>query len=388
MAKFWRYFFFLNEADSMAAKAILVLGGYGGAGTAISRLILKETDFDLIVAGRRKERAEALADALNRDFSGGRASWARADASDPKTLAEPFGRADLVIVAATTTSFVETTARSALEAGADYLDIHYPQDTVVVLEGLAPEVKEAGLTFVTQAGFLPGLPSVFVRRAGAFFSKYKRASASVAMRTDFDFGGAVLEFVDILGDYSADVYRQGGWRRAGYRDVRKVDFGPPLGTKTCYPTTLAEMRDLPELLGIEELGAYVAGLNWFVDYAVTPLAFVLGKVKRDLGREELARLMVWGSKRFKAPGEAAAFVLEAEGEKDGKSLTVRMTAMHDDVYEFTAMPVAAFLSQYRDGTAKVPGLWMMGHLVDPVRFVEDLEKMGAKVEVKVEAREA
>ena len=372
----------------MAANTILVLGGYGGAGTAISRMVLKETDADLIVAGRHIEKARALAEALNRDFSGDRASWAFADAADRKTLAEPFGRADLVIDAATTTSFVETTARAALEARADYLDIHYPQEVVPILEGLAPEVEGAGLTFVTQAGFLPGLPSVFVRRAGAFFTKYRRAAASVAMRTDFDPGGAVLEFVDTLGDYSADVYREGGWRRAGYRDVRKVDFGPPLGERACYPTTLAEMRDLPERLGIEEIGAYVAGLNWFVDYLVTPLAFALGKVKRGLGRRQLAQLMVWGSRRFKPEGEAVSFVLEAEGEKDGKGVTVRMTARHDEVYEFTAMPVAAFLVQYLDGSAKKPGLGMMGDLVDPKRFIDDLKRMGAEVEVKVEVHEA
>jgi hypothetical protein len=64
-----------------------------------------------------------------------------------------------------------------------------------------------------------------------------------------------------------------------------------------------------------------------------------------------------------------------------------MKAKHDDVYEFTAMPVAAFLVQYLDGSAKKPGLWMMGHLVDPERFVGDLERMGAEVEVKVEVRE-
>lgn len=100
------------------------------------------------------------------------------------------------------------------------------------------------------------------------------------MKTDFDSGGAVLEFIETLGDYSAEVYRNGEWRGAGSRDVRKVDFGPTLGRKTCYPTTLSEMRDLPDRLGIEELAAYVAGLNWFVDYVVTPLTFVLGKVKR------------------------------------------------------------------------------------------------------------
>ena len=60
-----------------------------------------------------------------------------------------------------------------------------------------------------------------------------------------------------------------------------------------------------------------------------------------------------------------------------------MTARHDDVYEFTAMPIAAFLNQYLDGTVKLPGLWMMGHLVDPERFVEDLVRMGAEVEMEV-----
>jgi hypothetical protein len=364
-------------------KTILVLGGYGGAGSAISRAILKNTGADLIVAGRRDEKARALAEKLNREFSGNRASWAFADASDPQTLAVPFGRADLVIVAATTTSFVETTAKAAIEAGADYLDIHYPQEVAPVHRSLAPEIERAGLAFVTQAGFFPGLPSVFVRRAASFFSNYRKAAASVAMKTDFDPGGAVLEFVDTLGDYSAEVFKGGEWRRAGYRDVRKVDFGPTLGKKTCYPTTLAEMSDLPKRFGIEELAAYVAGLNWFVDYVVTPLAFALGKVKSGLARNQLAELMVWGSKRFSTPGEAVAFVLEADGEKDGKDLSVRMTARHDDVYEFTAMPVAAFLVQYLDGSLKKPGLWMMGQVVDPVRFVEDLERMGAKVEVEV-----
>jgi len=364
-------------------KTILVLGGYGGAGSAISRSILKNTRADLIVAGRRKERARAFAEELNREFSGNRAAWAFADAADPKTLREPFRKADLVIVAATTTSFVETTAKAVIEAGADYLDIHYPQGVAKILRGLAPEIEREGLTFVTQAGFLPGLPSVFVRRAGTFFTNYRKATASVAMKTDFDPGGAVLEFVDTLGDYSTEVFRDGDWRRAGYRDVRKFDFGPPLGVKTCYPVTLAEMRQLPERLEIDELGVYVAGLNWFVDYVVTPLAFALGKMKKGLGRNQLARLMVWGSKRFTPPGEAVAFVLEADGEKNGEKISVRMTALHDDVYEFTAMPVAAFLVQYLDGSLKKPGLWMMGHAVDPARFVGDLEMMGAKVEVGV-----
>jgi len=367
----------------VAEKTILVFGGYGGAGSAISRAVLEYTDADLIVAGRREEEARALAEGLNAKFPGGRAAWAHADASDPATLREPFGRADLVIDAATTVPFVEETARAALEARADYMDIHYPQEVVPVLAAIASEAEAAGVTLVTQAGFLPGLPSVLVRWAGAQFSDYRRARVSVAMRSDFDPGGAVDEFVGTLADLSAEVFSDGRWKRAGRVDVRKVDFGPPLGKTTTYPTTLAEMRGLPEELGVEELSICIAGLNWFVDYVVTPLAFALGRVKRGLGRDLLARMMVFGSKRFKEPGEAVAAVLEAEGVKEGERIAVRLRASHDDVYEFTAMPVAAFLRQYLDGSIKRPGLSFMGRVVEPVRFLKDLEEMGAEVEVEV-----
>jgi len=370
----------------LTIDSILVLGGYGGAGSAISRLILKMTPADLIVAGRRKERASGLAEALNREFSGDRASYAQADASDPPSLREAFQGADLVIDAATTVPFIETTARAALAAGADWIDIHYPQAGVAVLEGLRPEIEGAGLAFVTQAGFLPGLPSVFARAAEGRFTRYRKAAASVAMRTDFDPGGAALELVEALGEYSAEVFRDGRWRGAGAREVRKVDFGPPLGVKTCYPTTLAEMRGLPEMLGVEELGAYVAGINWFVDGVVTPLAYLLGKVKSGPGRDRLAGLLVWGSKRFTPPGEAVAVVLEAEGERGGEEVLVRLRAGHDDVYGFTAMPVVALLLQILDGTARKAGLSMMGHIVDPGRLLADLVRMGAEVEEGEEVR--
>ncbi|MDD3566093.1 MAG: saccharopine dehydrogenase NADP-binding domain-containing protein, partial [Methanothrix sp.] len=248
----------------MAIDNILVLGGYGGAGSAISRLILKMTPADLIVAGRREDRARGLAEALNREFSGDRATYTQADASDPPSLREAFRGADLVIDAATTVPFVEMTARAAIAAGSDWIDIHYPQAGVAVLEGLRPEIEGAGLVFVTQAGFLPGLPSVLAQAAEGRFTRYRKAAAYVAMRTDFEAGGAALEFVEALGEYSAEVFRDGRWRGAGARVVRKVDFGPPLGAKPCYPKPLAEMRGLPEMLRVEELGAYVAGINRFV----------------------------------------------------------------------------------------------------------------------------
>jgi saccharopine dehydrogenase (NAD+, L-lysine-forming) len=42
----------------MKTKTILILGGYGGTGRVVSRLLLKETDVDIIIAGRSINKAE------------------------------------------------------------------------------------------------------------------------------------------------------------------------------------------------------------------------------------------------------------------------------------------------------------------------------------------
>ena len=135
------------------------MGGYGGAGKSIARLLLKETDLDLIIAGRHTDLALSFSNNLNREF-GGRTNEAYVDASNPASLSSAFRDVDVVIAASTTTQYAESTARAALTAGIDYLDIHHPQNIFPVLMRMAKEIEDAGLCFITQAGFHPGLPSV------------------------------------------------------------------------------------------------------------------------------------------------------------------------------------------------------------------------------------
>ena len=64
---------------------VLILGGYGGAGRSISRLLLQETDCDVVVAGRHEAKALDLSERLNAEFPG-RASGVFADASQSESL--------------------------------------------------------------------------------------------------------------------------------------------------------------------------------------------------------------------------------------------------------------------------------------------------------------
>lgn len=61
---------------------------------------------------------------------------------------------------------------------------------------------------------------------------------------------------------------------------------------------------------------------------------------------------------------------------------MRTSVAHADGYVLTAVPVVAALLQVLDGSARLPGLWMMGCLVHPGRLLEDMEKMGVQIKTE------
>ncbi len=52
----------------MRKKQILIVGGYGVVGTVVSSLLSKKSGLSPIIAGRNKEKAEALAEKLGCGF--------------------------------------------------------------------------------------------------------------------------------------------------------------------------------------------------------------------------------------------------------------------------------------------------------------------------------
>lgn len=148
--------------DMKKNMTILVLGGYGGTGKVFCRYLLKETSVNVIVAGRRLEKAEELADKLKKEFSPDRIFARHADASDTVILHKAFYNIDFVLVVATTTKWAKQIAETALEANIDYLDIYFQQDVYQVLEAMRQRIENAGRCFITQAGFHPGLPAAYV----------------------------------------------------------------------------------------------------------------------------------------------------------------------------------------------------------------------------------
>ena len=363
---------------------ILVLGGYGGTGRVFCRYLLKETPVNVIVAGRRLEKAQELAGKLKKEFSPDRVSARYADASDAASLRKAFHDIDFVLVAATTPDWAKQIAETALEANIDYLDIYFQQDVYSVLETMKQQIKQAGRCFITQAGFHPGLPAAYVRKGAGYFDRYIKANIVFAMNARIEEqADSVREIVDAFADYRPMCFKDGNWRIGTYKDALEIDFGPLFGVKKCMPLEMKEIEPLPEMFGLQEVGVFAAGFNWFVDWLVFPFLMLSQKIKKGCLRDFWARMLIWGVNQFSPDEGGVVFILEAEGEKDGKTRKLRIFSEHCSGYDFTVIPVLACLGQYLDGSIRKSGLWMMGHIVDPDRLLGDMERMGVKIQTLV-----
>ena len=372
----------------MEQKTILILGGYGNTGRAIAHLLLRECEARLVLAGRNISKANQLSAELNTSFSGNRVSGVYADASDIVSLRQAFTGVDLVIVASSTTAYTRQIATMALEAQIGYLDIQYSTQKISLLRSMVGEIQQAGCCFITDGGFHPGLPAFLVRYVSQYFDQLGSAVVGSVIKEDWKSlsveDSTVLELVELMNDFEMVAYKAGKWKKAsmfGMSDYLTMNFGVEFGKQFCAPMMLEEMRSLPVLYpSLQETGFYVGSFNWFVDWVIMPVALVAMKLTPKLAKKPMARWMHWGLNTFSKPPYGTLLKVEARGKKDGRAKTVDITIAHPDGYIFTAIPVVACVLQYLDGSIATPGLWLQAHIVEPIRFMDDMQRMGISVQ--------
>jgi saccharopine dehydrogenase (NAD+, L-lysine-forming) len=353
---------------------ILILGGYGATGRLLAKHLLAQSRHNIIIAGRHFDKAQALADSLHNE----RATAGQVDATDAVSLKQALQRADLILVAAPTTHHTGMVIRAALDAGVDYLDVQYSDLKLDALRAHEKEIRQKKLCFVTEAGYHPGLPSAMIRFAASKLEGIESARVAGYLNMgNLQYTEAVDELMEGFIHYQAQIYKNGAWTKPSSWDTRKFDFGEEIGRRTCYSMFFEELRCIPEMYPtLKNIGFYISGSNLLADLILTPIIMLGLKIAPKRGIRPLGKLMWWAMGKSKPPYRVVLKV-EATGQLNGRQAQIDASLEHGDGYELTAIPVVAFLLQYNQ--IRQPGLHMMGHLAEPDRLFNDMERMGVRV---------
>jgi len=356
---------------------ILILGGYGYTGKFLAKHLLAHTEADIVIAGRNIEKAQAFVNELHNP----RASARQADASSCNNLTQALQGVTLCLVAAPTTHQVHTVIRACIDAGVDYLDVQLGANKLKTLYAAQAEIQKAGLCFITEAGYHPGLPAALIRYAATKLvdGLESAVTAGFLNMQDLPYTEAVDEVMEGFLDYQAQIYKNGAWTKPSAWNMREFEFGNEIGKRRGSSMFFEELRSIPEIFPtLKETGFYIAGANWLSDLIITPLVFIGLKIAPKRGIRPLGKLMWWAMGKMKPP-YLVALKVEAKGYRNGKPAQVEVRIAHPDGYELTAIPVVAYLRQYLDGTARKCGVHMMGHIAEPIRLFNDMQMMGAEV---------
>jgi len=365
-------------------QKILILGGYGNTGRLIADLLLQHSDARIVIAGRSAERAVRETKKLNAEYSGNRVTVQSVDATDSSELRMACANVDFLVNATSTSDHTREIIQTVLAANVDYLDTQYSSRKVAVLESLRPQIKDSQSCIITDGGFHPGVPAALIRYAGRKFGVLTSASVGSCIRQNWKeiavSDSTLAEMAEEFRDYRYDVYKGGKWE-SSWKNIRVFDFGDPIQSQSCAPMFLQELQTLPiEFTSLEEAGFYVAGFHWFVDYIVMMIGWLAMRIWPEQLKKSVGELLLWSLKRTSKPPFLTVLQLEAEGIWNGNPSHFRLRLSHHDGYYLTAAPVVACLLQYLEGEIGSPGLWYQGNIVEPNRFLQDLERLGVTIE--------
>ena len=361
------------------SQRILLVGATGYAGNKLASYLLTETNATVVLAGRSKSKLHELQSGLGQQGPANRLEILELDAMNIEAVA--LGDFDLLINATAEGPHNAQLIQACVDHGADWIDMQMTNELLNPPPALRESIERAGLCFVIQAGFHPGMIAPLVRYAGQQMDVMDSAIVGSIIRdkTGMPFTSGFSELVASFRDYKSEIYRNGSWEKLGYSGYPKVEFEHGFGEQPTYPMDLEEMRRLTELMpDLDRTGFFVAGFNWFADYLVTPLIMLSARIAPRRTEEPLARLLSWSTRTLSKPPYGTVLQVEATGQRDGRSTDFRLSLFHEDMYVMTAVPTVAMVKQMLNAGVE-PGIHLMGICCDPAQLIEDIEQTDVSI---------
>lgn len=219
---------------------VLILGGYGNFGSYIAGRLARDGDIRVLIGGRSRAKAEALAGALG-------AEALEVDAADDLTAVLAEARPDLVIHTAGPFQGQDyRVAEACIAAGAHYCDLADGRGFVTGIGALDARAREAGVAAIAGASSVPALSAAIVDRYRGGFARLDSLDYGISTAAQGAQGLATACGVLSYVGRPFSSLRGGGWRRVrGWQGLHSEVY-PELGRRWFGNADIPDLDLFPE----------------------------------------------------------------------------------------------------------------------------------------------
>ena len=227
-------------------SVILVLGGYGGFGSRLSRELARK-GHEVIAAGRNEKKALEFA---------ARTPGVRGEQMERSKAKEALARLRPNILVDASGPFQDadySVARACAEAGVHYLDLADGRAFVGGIAELDSLAREKNVVVVSGASSVPGLSGAVARHLAKGMSHVELVEAQISSTSRATAGDAVVKAILSYIGRPVRIRRGGRWQTAiGWGEPRWEDFEAdgrkPLRHRMTQIADVPDHDSLPESL--------------------------------------------------------------------------------------------------------------------------------------------
>jgi lysine 6-dehydrogenase len=375
---------------------ILVLGGSGKVGKAVTKELVNHVDVSKVVLGvLDRNRGESYLSILGSP----KAFVDIVDVTEHDHLVKIMKRFDVIVNCVYHSTILEVT-QAAIEAKVDIIDPGGFYYNTIKLMKLDEEIKRAGITLLHGCGSGPGLHNVVAKYASTQLDStdeiHIRAGATAASgeNTAIQYSGVSIRTIIDEATMSPVVYDNGEYKTIScLSGLEMVRFPDPIGLKPTYYSLHTETLTLSKYLpGVKIVDVKVV----FSDEEISRLSPLveIGLIKKDpiiykgtpiVPREFLDFVLTSREKQAEKKEEEKgnqfrASVIWVTGKQNQEQvrLTYEFIVEHDKRWGNikAGVPLAIGALMLGRGEITKRGFTVPEECIDSFRFIQEVKKRG------------
>ena len=364
-----------NDTDK-----ILIVGGYGGAGKSISRLLASYDQYEIITAGRTLAKALKHTEHLQNEFPGGVFKAIEVDINNREKLTDIIREVQLVIVAVpldyqNSLSLIDAVLKSK---NAHYIDLSPGKEKHLAFSEMKQAIDASRHLFILDAGFEPGVPGFMARWALSELDKPEELLIEGVYRDPEIPDGGIKDI--IRHNEPAYILKNGTLKKASPFKMKITEFPQGFGKAISVPIWMPELQSIPTKYNLKSMAYYHSGINGLANIIMLSWQMIFNKfLPMRIG----VSLFRWAIQNFTKKPFGGVIRVSTKSPHLKREITIS----HNELYEATAIPVVATA---RLILKKVPdqfGFFLMGEWVPKNEFLHNLQALGMKISLKDETAE-